>query len=162
MGIVYLARDRESQLVALKTLRPGLGAMTGADLEALAVGVATALTAIHQAGVVHRDLKPANILLSSVGGGVDDERVRGAGAALHHDHIAPPYGRRDPVRRDAHEPQLHRRDRRLLLDAGQARVEHPGRHPDPVRYGRAVLPPHGGRGLLVYVVVELRQRDRPE
>ncbi|MEO3886979.1 serine/threonine-protein kinase [Nonomuraea sp. B5E05] len=129
MGIVYLARDRESKLVALKTLRPGLGAdadfrrrftgeieaarkvarfctapvldagidgdvpylvtdyvegpdlageikkkgpMTGADLEALAVGVATALTAIHQAGVVHRDLKPANILLSSVGPRVID------------------------------------------------------------------------------------------
>jgi serine/threonine protein kinase len=30
------------------------GPMTGASLEALAVGVATALTAIHQAGVVHR------------------------------------------------------------------------------------------------------------
>ncbi|MGP3934378.1 serine/threonine-protein kinase [Nonomuraea sp. KM88] len=129
MGIVYLARDRASKLVALKTLRPGLGAdadfrrrfsreieaarsvarfctapvldagidgdvpylvtdyvegpdlageirkkgpMAGADLEALAVGVATALTAIHQAGVVHRDLKPANILLSSVGPRVID------------------------------------------------------------------------------------------
>ncbi|WP_206641923.1 serine/threonine-protein kinase [Nonomuraea polychroma] len=48
------------------------GPMAGADLEALAVGVATALTAIHQAGVVHRDLKPANILLSAVGPRVID------------------------------------------------------------------------------------------
>ncbi|TDE55656.1 serine/threonine protein kinase [Nonomuraea mesophila] len=129
MGIVYLARDRASHLVAVKTLRPGLGAdadfrrrftreieaarsvarfctapvldagidgdlpylvtdyvegpdlageitrkgpMTGANLEALAVGVATALTAIHHAGIVHRDLKPANILLSSVGPRVID------------------------------------------------------------------------------------------
>ncbi|MGI5272872.1 serine/threonine-protein kinase [Nonomuraea sp. CA-218870] len=48
------------------------GPMTGANLEALAVGVATALAAIHQAGVVHRDLKPANILLSAVGPRVID------------------------------------------------------------------------------------------
>ncbi|MEV0620488.1 serine/threonine-protein kinase [Nonomuraea sp. NPDC050404] len=48
------------------------GPMAGANLEALAVGVATALTAIHQAGVVHRDLKPANILLSTVGPRVID------------------------------------------------------------------------------------------
>ncbi|MDA0634271.1 serine/threonine-protein kinase [Nonomuraea sp. MCN248] len=48
------------------------GPMTGANLEALAVGVATALAAIHQAGVVHRDLKPSNILLSAVGPRVID------------------------------------------------------------------------------------------
>lgn len=48
------------------------GPMRGAALEHLAVGVATALTAIHGAGVVHRDLKPANVLLSSVGPRVID------------------------------------------------------------------------------------------
>ncbi|MEV5753503.1 serine/threonine-protein kinase [Actinoallomurus sp. NPDC052308] len=48
------------------------GPMRGAALEHLAVGVATALTAIHAAGVVHRDLKPANVLLSSVGPRVID------------------------------------------------------------------------------------------
>ncbi|MCP2357156.1 hypothetical protein HD597_004176 [Nonomuraea thailandensis] len=48
------------------------GPMSGANLEALAVGVATALAAIHQAGVVHRDLKPSNILLSAVGPRVID------------------------------------------------------------------------------------------
>jgi serine/threonine protein kinase len=48
------------------------GPMRGSSLEHLAVGVATALTAIHSAGVVHRDLKPANVLLSSVGPRVID------------------------------------------------------------------------------------------
>lgn len=48
------------------------GPMRGSSLEHLAVGVATALTAIHGAGVVHRDLKPANVLLSSVGPRVID------------------------------------------------------------------------------------------
>lgn len=48
------------------------GPLRGANLEGLAVGMATALTAIHGAGVVHRDLKPANVLLSSVGPRVID------------------------------------------------------------------------------------------
>ncbi|MEV4169773.1 protein kinase [Nonomuraea sp. NPDC049709] len=48
------------------------GPMGGANLEALAVGVATALAAIHEAGVVHLDLKPSNILLSAVGPRVID------------------------------------------------------------------------------------------
>ncbi|HLV75866.1 MAG TPA: protein kinase, partial [Vulgatibacteraceae bacterium] len=43
------------------------GPLPGSDLEGLAVGVATALAAIHGAGIVHRDLKPANVLLSSTG-----------------------------------------------------------------------------------------------
>ncbi|MBA8950999.1 hypothetical protein HNR61_002630 [Actinomadura namibiensis] len=48
------------------------GPLPGSDLEGLAVGVATALAAIHGAGIVHRDLKPANVLLSATGPRVID------------------------------------------------------------------------------------------
>jgi serine/threonine protein kinase len=48
------------------------GALPGAQLHALGVGVASALGAIHHAGVVHRDLKPSNVLLSRFGPQVID------------------------------------------------------------------------------------------
>jgi eukaryotic-like serine/threonine-protein kinase len=48
------------------------GPITGGSLERLAVGTVTALTAIHQTGVVHRDFKPANILLGPDGPRVID------------------------------------------------------------------------------------------
>ncbi|GGK75223.1 hypothetical protein GCM10012284_06480 [Mangrovihabitans endophyticus] len=40
------------------------GPLVGGDLYSVAIGVATALTAIHGAGVIHRDLKPRNVLFS--------------------------------------------------------------------------------------------------
>jgi hypothetical protein len=40
------------------------GPLKAANLHSVAVGVATALSGIHGAGVVHRDLKPENVLLA--------------------------------------------------------------------------------------------------
>ncbi|MFG1679997.1 serine/threonine protein kinase [Nonomuraea sp. NPDC049269] len=48
------------------------GRHSGADLQRLAVATATALAAIHQAGVVHRDFTPSNVLLGRDGPRVID------------------------------------------------------------------------------------------
>ncbi|MBO2448989.1 serine/threonine protein kinase [Actinomadura barringtoniae] len=49
-----------------------IGPLRGGVLDRLAIGTATALVAIHQAGIVHRDLKPANVILGPDGPRVID------------------------------------------------------------------------------------------
>ncbi|GAA1537129.1 hypothetical protein GCM10009678_19480 [Actinomadura kijaniata] len=68
-----------SEYIPGPTLRQAVeanGPCRAGELYRLAIGIATALTAIHRAGVVHRDLKPANVLL-----GPDGPRVIDFGVA---------------------------------------------------------------------------------
>ncbi|TDC81322.1 serine/threonine-protein kinase, partial [Actinomadura sp. 7K507] len=73
--------------VSLHSRLLGDGPLQAADLHGVAVGVASALAAIHAAGLVHRDLKPANVMLTLSGCRVIDfgiarsQDARGATAA---------------------------------------------------------------------------------
>ncbi|MFF2849877.1 PQQ-binding-like beta-propeller repeat protein [Streptomyces sp. NPDC058001] len=66
MATAYISGPTLAQRIA------EAGALTGAELRTLAIGLAEALREIHRAGVVHRDLKPSNVVLSPDGPRVID------------------------------------------------------------------------------------------
>ncbi|MEO5874490.1 MAG: serine/threonine-protein kinase [Streptosporangiaceae bacterium] len=73
--IPYIASEYIHGLSLKRTVEEW-GPRAGSQLNRLAIGTATALVAIHKAGVVHRDFKPSNVLL-----GPDGPRVIDFGVA---------------------------------------------------------------------------------
>ncbi|MEV4573392.1 serine/threonine-protein kinase [Nonomuraea jabiensis] len=74
-GRPYIVSEYVDGLALERAVREE-GPRIGPALHRLAIGTATALAAIHQAGIVHRDFNPGNVLLGSEG-----PRVIGFGIA---------------------------------------------------------------------------------
>jgi hypothetical protein len=83
-GLAYLVREYVAG-PSLTEFVAGQGPLRGRSLAALAVGTATGLAAIHQAGLVHGQFGPEHVVL-----GVSGPRVVGFG-------VTPPYGSATPA-----------------------------------------------------------------
>jgi hypothetical protein len=83
-GLAYLVREYVAG-PSLTEFAADQGPLRGRSLAALAVGTATGLAAIHQAGLVHGQFGPEHVVL-----GVSGPRVVGFG-------ITPPYGSATPA-----------------------------------------------------------------
>ncbi|WP_255430081.1 protein kinase [Streptomonospora sp. PA3] len=66
---------------SLKEEVEAAGPRSGSELHRLAVATATALVAVHEAGIVHRDFKPANVLMAAEGPRVIDFGIAQTGDA---------------------------------------------------------------------------------
>jgi serine/threonine protein kinase len=76
--VEYVERPSLAEIVQQR------GPLTGGPLNSVAIGVATALAAIYDAGVAHGNLKPANVLFS-----LGTPKVIHVGIAATHQHTNP-------------------------------------------------------------------------
>ncbi|WP_026127440.1 serine/threonine-protein kinase, partial [Nocardiopsis lucentensis] len=81
--VPYIASEYVPGPTLRSAVRDG-GPREGAVLDRLAIATVTALTAVHEAGVVHRDVKPGNVILGPDGPRVIDFGIARLDDATRH------------------------------------------------------------------------------
>ncbi|WP_116246914.1 protein kinase [Nocardiopsis sp. FIRDI 009] len=81
--VPYIASEYVPGPTLRSAVRDG-GPREGAALDRLAIATVTALTAVHEAGVVHRDVKPGNVILGPDGPRVIDFGIARLDDATRH------------------------------------------------------------------------------
>lgn len=80
LGLNYVVMEcLQGETLAQRLTR--VGPLPVPALQRVALEIADALTAVHEAGVVHRDLKPSNVFLATRGRRVDDVKLLDFGVA---------------------------------------------------------------------------------
>jgi len=125
------------------------GPRAGTQLEALAIGMATGLTAVHQAGLVHGEFGPTHVVL-----GTEGPRVIGFG-------ITPPYGAATPA-----ADMLAWAQTVLFAAGGQSPSDTAALAalPEPLRavVASCIAPDTAARPAARQVVVRLIGQDSPQ